>query len=726
VPLESRRKAFAVLHVLTDDLKQTIQTAYSRMLQRKSLQTRPGQKRMIAEIARTLCEVEQDAEGHRQSDEPGVCVVEAGTGTGKTLGYLVSALPVAQALDKKLVIATATVALQEQVLLKDIPDLLQHSELRFTYALAKGRGRYLCLAKLDNLLRSGNSSLDALRDLFQMDAEPQGEPDRALYERMLEQLSSGAWQGDRDDWPDVLEEPVWRNVAVEHGQCAGSRCSYFSSCCYFRSRNNLDKVDCVVANHDLVLSDLALGGGVILPAPADTIYVFDEAHQLPGKGINHFTHQLKLGASSQWLEQLGAVMQRSAAQLTEPSRLAPLLREAVDLAGQTRVAAQENLVMLQPFAERAEAASARGELSQFVFPSGVVDAALCGPLDALGLEFALLAAKLDKIVAVLKDNMEGEGGEVDKAQAESWFLLFGAAQTRSEAAANCCLHFSRADAKGAIPAARWLVFMDNGTQHDVTLFTSPVLAAEALQDKLWSSCYGAVLTSATLTTLGSFDFLAERCGLPRSSKFHRIQSPFSHQEAAVLRVPRQGFDPGDAQGHTRAIVERLPQMLTEKSGALVLFSSRRQLLDVLEGLDPIFRRKVLAQDDYSKQELLRLHKEAVDKGQASVIFGLASLAEGIDLPGDYCTHVVIAKIPFPVPNDPVDATLGDWVKAQGRNPFQEISVPEAALRLIQASGRLLRRESDRGIITILDQRLMTRSYGRAILDSLPPYPREFL
>ncbi|MDR0781827.1 MAG: ATP-dependent DNA helicase DinG, partial [Pseudomonadales bacterium] len=388
---------------------------------------------------------------------------------------------------------------------------------------------------------------------------------------------------------------------------------------------------------------------------------------------------------------------------------------------------QENLLLLQPFAARADATALRGELSQFVFSSGVVEHELCTSLDALSLEFARLAAKLDKVVTVLKDNLEGDGGEVDKAQAEAWFLLFGAAQTRSEAAAACCLHFSRADAKGAIPEARWLVFDANGggAQIEVTLFTSPVLAAAALQDKLWSTCYGAVLTSATLSTLGSFDFLSERCGLPPSSKFHQIQSPFSHQEAAVLRVPKQGFDPSDAQGHTRAIIERLPQLLTEKSGALVLFSSRRQLLEVLEGLDPRFRRQVLAQDDHSKQELLRLHKEAVDKGEASIIFGLASLAEGIDLPGAYCTHVVIAKIPFPVPNDPVDATLGDWVKAQGRNPFQEISVPEAALRLIQASGRLLRRESDRGLITILDQRLLTRSYGRAILDSLPPYPREF-
>jgi len=157
----------------------------------------------------------------------------------------------------------------------------------------------------------------------------------------------------------------------------------------------------------------------------------------------------------------------------------------------------------------------------------------------------------------------------------------------------------------------------------------------------------------------------------------------------------------------------------------VLFSSRRQLQEVQEGLHPAFRRLILAQDDYSKQELLRLHRLTVDRGEPSIIFGLASLAEGIDLPGKYCTHVVIAKIPFPVPNDPVDATLGDWVKSRGRNPFQEISVPEAALRLIQASGRLLRQESDRGTITILDERLATRSYGKGILDSLPPYPREF-
>ena len=133
----------------------------------------------------------------------------------------------------------------------------------------------------------------------------------------------------------------------------------------------------------------------------------------------------------------------------------------------------------------------------------------------------------------------------------------------------------------------------------------------------------------------------------------------------------------------------------------------------------------MRQDDHSKQEVLRRHREAVDRGNGSVIFGLASFAEGVDLPGAYCAHVVIAKLPFSVPDDPVDASLAEWLETQGRNPFMEISVPDAALRLVQASGRLLRTESDTGRITLLDRRILTRRYGRAILDSMPAFSRDF-
>jgi ATP-dependent DNA helicase DinG len=708
--------------MLSDTLKQIIQSNYSLILQNKQLQTRPGQKRMIAEIARTLTSVAQDEAGERTSHIDAICVVEAGTGTGKTLAYLLAALPAAQALNKKLVIATATVALQEQVIYKDIPDLLKNSDLRFTYALAKGRGRYLCLSKLDAALRS-NSSSDALRDLFKVEVQDPASMDRALYENMLETLSNGDWQGDRDDWKQSITEEQWRPVAVEQGQCSGNRCSYFSSCCYFRSRENLHKSDCIIANHDLVLSDLALGGGVILPAPEDSIYIFDEAHQLPGKSINHFSHYLRCVSTGTWLDQFAAVMQRIAQDQANKGQLSELLIDARDYCLSARLRLQEVFVLVEQYMDKAESASARGDVTQYVFPLGVVDTGLCPPLDALGAEFATLSSRLAKIVEALKQCMEEEDGEIDRQQAESWYPLFGSAQTRTEAAAYCCLYFSRTDDTGAVPKARWLTFSEGNSGAEIQLSTSPVLAAEDLQEKLWSTCFAAVLTSATLTALGSFDFLALRCGLPDSTSYHRIASPFTYKEAAILRVPRTGFDPSNNTAHTEAIITLLPELLKTESGALVLFSSRRQMTDVLLGLPAAFRKLVVSQDDYPKQELLRLHKERVDAGKHSVIFGLASLAEGIDLPGSYCTHVVIAKIPFPVPNDPVDATLGEWVKAQGRNPFQEISVPEAALRLIQASGRLLRQESDTGTITILDERLLTRSYGRAILDSLPPYER---
>ena len=153
----------------------------------------------------------------------------------------------------------------------------------------------------------------------------------------------------------------------------------------------------------------------------------------------------------------------------------------------------------------------------------------------------------------------------------------------------------------------------------------------------------------------------------------------------------------------------------------LLFSSRRQMQDVYHGVNGEFDGRILMQGDYSKQEILRKHKEAIDGGEGSVIFGLASFAEGVDLPGDYCRHVVIAKIPFAVPDSPLEAALAEWVEAQGRNAFMEISVPDAALRLVQASGRLLRTEEDSGRITLMDRRILTKRYGRAILESLPPF-----
>ena len=194
-------------------------------------------------------------------------------------------------------------------------------------------------------------------------------------------------------------------------------------------------------------------------------------------------------------------------------------------------------------------------------------------------------------------------------------------------------------------------------------------------------------------------------------------------------MPKDAVEANNADLHTDAVIEALPELLSDggadgsSGGALVLFASRRQMETVYESLPGTWRNRILMQGQQSRQQLLDSHKKSVDSGGHSVLFGLASFAEGLDLPGDYCRHVIIAKLPFAVPDDPIEAALAEWIEAKGGNPFMQITVPDAALKLVQACGRLLRTEKDSGIITLLDRRIVTKRYGRAMLDSLPPFRR---
>ncbi|WP_372799386.1 DEAD/DEAH box helicase, partial [Litorivivens sp.] len=285
--------------MVDDSLKQQIQTAYSTFLSSKGLKPRYGQRLMIAHVARTLSAIECDDAGQRTGGKP-LVVVEAGTGTGKTLAYLVAALPIARARNKTLVISTATVALQEQILLRDIPDIIEHSGLDFDFALAKGRQRYLCHARLDQQLSGGGQNQLLYPD--EIAAQPEAQV-LHLYQNMADALARNQWDGDRDQWPDAIDDESWLRLTTEPAQCTGRRCSFIRECTFFKARENLQDVDVVVANHDLVLADLALGGGAILPPPEDAIYVFDEAHHLPDKVINHFSFQLRFHATERWLDQ---------------------------------------------------------------------------------------------------------------------------------------------------------------------------------------------------------------------------------------------------------------------------------------------------------------------------------------------------------------------------------------------------------------------------------------
>ncbi|MEH6591309.1 MAG: ATP-dependent DNA helicase DinG [Halioglobus sp.] len=708
--------------MLTDDTKDTIRQAYSALMESKSLNPRWGQRQMIAEIANTLSRIPGPGESPPPRDTPPVCVIEAGTGTGKTIAYAVASIPMALALGKRLIVATATIALQEQFVNKDLPDIKRHSGLNFSYTLAKGRRRYVCLSKLDRVLAGGHGDSDFLPLYPDEMTAPLATDAMPTYNNMLDALARGEWDGDRDNWTDNVRDDIWFGVTTDHSQCSGRRCPNISQCSFYRARDELQSADVIVTNHDLALSDLALGGGAILSAPEDSIYVFDEGHHLPDKALSHFSGFCRLHTTIQWLQESN----KSLAQLAQSfTALDSLQRVLQTLPAAFDAALADLQVVEQVVAELFEEAPVddKREDQQLRFEHGLVPEQLIPVAAAISTQFGKMTTGLARIEAILEDALDDEVAGTDKEAVETWHLNVGGMLSRAEGVLGLFQEYAVSGENDMPPKARWITLMNSGGQYGFDMRCSPILAADILQEFLWSRAAGVIITSATITALNSFDSFNLHAGVPPGAVQKVVASPFDYSNA-VFSVPKMDCDPGDSTAHTAAIVDALPQLLSQDEGSLVLFSSRRQMLDVYSGVSSALGQMILLQGDYSKQEILRRHREAIDGGNGSIIFGLASFAEGVDLPGDYCRHVVIAKIPFAVPDSPLEAALAEWVEAEGRNPFMEISVPDAALRLVQASGRLLRTESDSGRVTLMDRRLVTRRYGRAILDSLPPYRRD--
>ncbi|TNC82939.1 MAG: ATP-dependent DNA helicase DinG [Oleiphilus sp.] len=705
--------------MLTQEQKEHIQSSYRKFTSREGFRPRFGQRVMIAEIAKYLGAIETSEEGERKSP-PGVCVVEAGTGTGKTLAYSISVLPLALAENRKVVISTATTALQEQVLSKDLPELARHSGLSFSYALAKGRGRYICLSKLDHHLEALNTDQNTL-PMFLMEQREDALNEEEL-QLFLSRYASGEWDGDRDSWPSAIPQEIWRGLATDNQQCANRRCSYFNTCPYYEARKQWDEADVIVANHDLVLSDLALGGGVILPSPESSIYVFDEAHHLADKALGHFTVSGGLKAVQNWLKTLTKSMAEFAPYLGPSNYLARHIDEIAGLATSIHSLTESLFASLEQgiaWLQEDNSSDRRYRFSGGRLPEELVKQAI-----ELKMMFASLVRILDDLrseVSAAVDEKSDCG--LSREEGEQWFPVMGSLCNRAENYYQLWIFYAKDRSKESIPDACWLVYRDQESQSDIVLFGSPLNAGKVLYQSLWKRAYAAVLTSATLTALGRFDRLAYKSGLPEASIYHCVVSPFDFGNVAELVIPRMSSLPSDAEAHTTEICERFDEIIGSHKAVLVLFSSRRQMNDVFYGLARDTREQVMTQDDMGKQELVATHREMIDAGKRSILFGLASMAEGIDLPGKYLTHVVIAKIPFSVPNDPLEESISEWLEQQGRNPFMEVSVPDASLRLIQACGRLIRTEEDRGVVTILDQRLVSRRYGQLLLDALPPFKR---
>ena len=680
----------------------TMNGAYRQWLAGMGFAERPGQLRMMRNIASTLL----------QSDgAPPLVAIEAPPGTGKTVAYLHAAIPLARALGKQLVVSTSTVTLQEQLIRKDLPSLCEHSDLAFDYALIKGRRRYLCRARFE---QSTGSEGVAPQGGFDLGQSPPTAGTRALYRELRAALDSGRWDGDRDHWPDntTMPEPDWLAVTSGSAECLGHRCGHFQDCCLYVARQQAAHVLCRVVNHDLLLADLMLGGGALLPPPEQSIYIIDEAHRLGTKLCESMACHVGLESSVQWIDSCDDYLGRCSEQALPGVSWEGDLQRELTLASPRLASLRQTLIELR---------------TQFTKQLGATQAATV--LERVDPELSALAGRatshynhMAKLLGTARDacgaavaDAHGTSAEIEQRYRELGHLL-----SHAEKARALWQRYAEADAADQPPWARWLQWEGSSLSK---ISAAPVRGGQLLRDRLWSRCAGAVLSAATLTALGRFDLLCAQTGLPTDSAFDSLPQVFDHRQAASLHIPQRGFDPRETVRHSREVSTLLARLLPRQSGgSLVLCASRRQLAELVAALPDTLRALALVQGEgLGRGQLLAQHCQAVDAGRRSVLFGLASFAEGVDLPGDYCRLVVLTKLPFSPPDDPITQTLSRWIERNGGRGFEEVTLPEVSQRLVQACGRLLRADDDSGRIVCLDSRLHTSAYGARLLAALPPY-----
>ena len=667
---------------------------------------RIGQEQMFEEISKTFRQA-KDLKDDRQGEN--ILVVEGKTGVGKTLGYLIPAIVFSKLLGRRVIISTATVALQEQLIQKDLPALRKLSPIEFEFGLAKGRGRYVCNIRLEQT--SGKTKQSALFEDANWDGPPK-EQDKDKFSDALIALNDGTWNGEKDTAPTDLSDGMWGRIAAERSSCLGRHCQRFNVCPYFNARRDLVKANIIVANHDLVISTIA-SGSKILPDPSESLYIFDEAHNLPAVGIKHFASSVGLIASTRWLEKVNAAVLRADALLPESN--GKTVEEVHGLV--------EDLIMHT----RAMINSLR--LSNFVTHENTIQRFKNGELTDEFISYTEtmgpLAIRLNNRVAkILQQLNDQRNNSIDKESFGPSILEIGSYQSKTE---NLSSTWHLMQAESDPPIAKWVEWQDLGSSFDFKLHASPISAAQNLAQTLWSKSSAAILTSATLQTLGDFQYFLRQTGLnwfPATQTFE-AQSPFNYEEQGTFSVPdMQECPSANAQGHTQELSEAIPRELEDlKHGALVLFTSKKQMKQVYEDLPEDFLQDVLMQGDQARSKLLAQHEQRIEKGQRSILFGMQSFGEGMDLPGKLCEVVVITKLPFAPPDSPVEEAKSEWLEKNQGNPFYEISVPAVALKLQQWVGRGIRTETDTAKIIVLDKRLKTKPYGKKLIAGLPPFKR---
>ena len=664
---------------------------------------RPSQREMAAEVARLY-------------NNGGVGLLEAGTGVGKSLGYLVPALRWAAANGERTVVSTNTINLQEQLVGKDLPFLATAlDDQRVRFALLKGWRNYVCLYRLEQARSSGTA-------LFEAALAPELDA--------LEAWAARTSDGSLSDLPVAPRPEVWDEVSAEPDLCLRLKCPLYERCFVFAARRDAAEADVIVVNHHLLLSDVAVRrasqnweDSAVLPAYKRL--VIDEGHHLEDAAAAH----------------LGAVATRRSVQrlLNRLDRKGRGLLNALT----ARLAAGSDLLSaasldlvrarLEPsvHAARDKAAVLFDLLDAFLLEAGrpvvrLTDDFADHPIWRAGLEVALedTIGEIEMLregLGVVRERLESNA-KLDEATAP--LLNEMRAVARRLQALGDALSSALRPPRGA-PLVRWVEV--KGRDRVVSVASVPLDLAPILRDDLFARVETTVVTSATLAADGSFDFLARRLGVAGREMRMRtgvFASPFRYAEQAMLVVPSDVPAPNaDAAGHSLAVLRVVLDLAGAADGGIfVLFTSHRDVqLTARElrarGADR--RWPLLVHGEEPRDALLARFR---DVGRA-VLLGTASFWEGVDVPGDALRGLLIAKLPFRVPTEPVTAAHCEAIERRGGNAFDEYMVPHASLRLKQGFGRLVRTATDRGVVVVADPRLVTKAYGRRLMQALPPARR---
>lgn len=682
--------------------------------------SRPGQRLMAQRVAQTFSEASL-GKMENEDDTPlrSIAVIQAGTGVGKSLAYCAPAIAVALARKTRVLISTATVALQEQLVTKDLPALAALMDEPFRFGLAKGRGRYVCKLKLSRLAGEGGTDDDDMfaDELAAASFVRHDEEARILqYASLARDLSTAVWDGDRDNLAQQPDADIWQPIAAEASSCTGKHCPAFNGCTYFEKRKELVGAQVIVANHDLLLSTL---GTRTLPELDNCLLILDEGHHLPAVALDKFSTAMDLSRLG-WIDTLASRARRigslmGVSEVADVGRYASQLKQTLEDIAKTVSTLYADVLREPP--------SAFGP-ARVRLPKGELPPQLVEPLGMVSVMAESFLGVLNDIAKALRAEMKDAPNEARRLSV--LYAQLGMLSPRLESVHATAQLLLQESEPPRAPVAKWFTLAEADGRVQIKACASPILPGSTLRHQLWSNVRAAVVTSATLTSCGEFDFFLRETGLKddEATTTLEVVSPFDYATQGQFVTVQTLADPRNASAFVAEMVLALVRDLADvQHGALCLFTSRDQMRQAVLALPDALRPKVLVQGDLPRIRLMQQHRERVGAGEVSIIFGMQSFGEGLDLPGQLCETVFIAKLPFASPDDPVGESRAEWLRGVGRDPFSELVVPATAIKLAQWAGRAIRTETDKSFVYCYDRRLSDTSYGQRLLQGLPPFTR---